>query len=486
MAANGGLTSLHVPALATDPVKAGTLYAGTDGGVFRSTDGGESWTAVNNGLGPLSLQVQALALDPTGATTLYAGLSVSLPGDVWQSTPPAPRGVDTDLELALSGLPDPATGGFPLTYALSVLNKGPGDARSISVSQTLPSGVTFDWAEGAGWTCGQSAGTVTCVMPALELGQASSITVQVTPGPVAAVLVSTADVTAEGVDPDPANNSASQTTTVNAPLVWMGTPTQTVVADSGRFQPGAGVTYTITLTNAGTVPQTDNPGNELDGTLPYSLTLTSASATSGTPWFDSSGFFGWNGGLPSGGSVILTIHATIKPTVTIGTTIANQATIHYDADGNGTNEATAQTDDPGAPGANDPTTFVVVSPAMSYYTLGPCRLVDTRNPDGPFGGPALVAGGNRVFPTFGHCNIPSTAHAISVNLTVTQPTAAGHLRLYPAGAPLPLTSSLNYSAGQTRPNDAVALLSGYGSLAVRCTQSTGTVHFILDVNGYFE
>jgi hypothetical protein len=138
------------------------------------------------------------------------------------------------------------------------------------------------------------------------------------------------------------------------------------------------------------------------------------------------------------------------------------------------------------PGADDATSFVVVSPAMAFYTVTPCRLLDTRSADGKFGGPALTAGADRVFPLFGRCGIPSTARALSVNLTVTQSTATGNLRLYPAGTTLPPTSSLNYAVGQTRANNAVVPLNGLGELAVRCTQSAGTAHVILDVNGYFE
>jgi len=47
-------------------------------------------------------------------------------------------------------------------------------------------------------------------------------------------------------------------------------------------------------------------------------------------------------------------------------------------------------------------------------------------------------------------------------------------------------SSINYVAGQTRANNAIAPLNGLGELAVRCSQASGTAHFILDVNGYFE
>jgi len=125
-------------------------------------------------------------------------------------------------------------------------------------------------------------------------------------------------------------------------------------------------------------------------------------------------------------------------------------------------------------------------PPISFYTVAPCRLLDTRDATGTFGGPALAAGGDRVFPLVGRCGIPSTARALSVNLTVAQPTAQGNLRLYPAGTPLPLVSSINYVAGQTRANNAIAPLNGLGGLAIRCTQASGTAHFILDVNGYFE
>jgi uncharacterized repeat protein (TIGR01451 family) len=250
---------------------------------------------------------------------------------------------------------------------------------------------------------------------------------------------------------------------------------------------GGDVTYTISLTNGGIVAQTDNAGHELVDALPSSLLLTSATATSGTAIGDLAGnSVVWDGSIPSGGSVTITIHATIEVTVGLDTTLANQGTIHYDADGNGSNEAATPTDDPGKPGANDPTTFVVVSPPLHLYTLPPCRLLDTRDPVGPFGGPALQANAVRVLPLFDRCGIPSTARALSVNLTVTEPAAPGNVRLYPAASPVPNASSINYTAGQTRANNAVVSLDGYGQLGLFCAQASGTAHFILDVNGYFE
>jgi hypothetical protein len=69
-------------ALAIDPATSTTLYAGTyGGGVFKSTNGGANWSAVNTGL-PTYTSVHALAIDPATPTTLYAGTS----GGVLKST----------------------------------------------------------------------------------------------------------------------------------------------------------------------------------------------------------------------------------------------------------------------------------------------------------------------------------------------------------------------------------------------------------------
>jgi hypothetical protein len=124
-------------------------------------------------------------------------------------------------------------------------------------------------------------------------------------------------------------------------------------------------------------------------------------------------------------------------------------------------------------------------PALSFYAVTPCRAVDTRDP--ALGGPdPVAAGADRVFTLAGACGVPVTAKAVSLNLTVTQPTAQGNVRIYPAGTPLPLVSTINYSPAQTRANNAIASLSSLGQVAVRCSQASGTVHVVLDVNGYFE
>jgi len=123
--------------------------------------------------------------------------------------------------------------------------------------------------------------------------------------------------------------------------------------------------------------------------------------------------------------------------------------------------------------------------ALSFYTLAPCRVVDTRRAAGDLGGPALAAGETRAFPLAGACGIPAGAAALSVNVTVTQSTAAGDLAVFAAGLPagLPL---IEYRAGQTRANNAVVRLSETGALSVSCGQAAGTVHVIVDVTGAFR
>lgn len=260
--------------------------------------------------------------------------------------------------------------------------------------------------------------------------------------------------------------------------------TRSKAVSGGPFTPGGPVHYTITIATSGPSAQADNPGHELIDVLPAELDPVSASTTSGTAAIDGN-TVSWDGALASGASVTIGIDATLKASVPFGTVVSNQAEIHYDANADGTNEAVILTDDPGSAGSTDPTTFAVL-PAMGFYTLTPCRLVDTRASAGMYGGPALVAGNERVFALRGQCGIPSTALAVSLNVTVTQSTQIGHVVLYASDRPRPNVSAVNYLTGTTKANNAVVTLGPSGGLAAFCSQASGTAHVVIDVNGYFE
>jgi hypothetical protein len=126
------------------------------------------------------------------------------------------------------------------------------------------------------------------------------------------------------------------------------------------------------------------------------------------------------------------------------------------------------------------------SSGAQFYTIPPCRIVDTRNPAGPYGGPALAANVNRTFVVQGLCGVPVGAKAAAFNLAVTLSTAAGDLRVFPGGAPLPLVSAINWKAGQTRADNAVIQLGPSGDVTVHPDMPGGSVHLIVDVFGYFQ
>ncbi len=149
----------------------------------------------------------------------------------------------------------------------------------------------------------------------------------------------------------------------------------TKTVSAGPYDVGDVITYTVTLTNAGPGAQGDNAGNEFIDILPATLALVSANASSGTAAANvGTNTVTWNGALAASASVTITINATILPSAA-GTTVVNQGTINFDANGDGTNDSTAQTDDPSTGTAGDgtgiavPASDVAQVPVLSPYML---------------------------------------------------------------------------------------------------------------------
>jgi uncharacterized repeat protein (TIGR01451 family) len=155
--------------------------------------------------------------------------------------------------------------------------------------------------------------------------------------------------------------------------------TKTVTSGPGPYTVGSNITYTVVLTNSGPGAQPNNPENEFTDTLPPTLALVSATATSGTAMANvPMNTVTWNGALAaSGGTVTITITATILPAAA-GTTVSNQGTVLFDADANGSNESTAPTDDPTVTGAANPTSIQVIGgqdPTADIPTLSSLGLL---------------------------------------------------------------------------------------------------------------
>jgi len=120
---------------------------------------------------------------------------------------------------------------------------------------------------------------------------------------------------------------------------------------------------------------------------------------------------------------------------------------------------------------------------LAFVPVNPCRVVDTRNATGPFGGPQLEAGTAREFDLLqGACNIPATALAYSLNVTVVPHGPLNFLTLWPTGQPQPLVSTLN-SDGRVKANAAITAAGiNAGGVSLYVTDATDV---ILDINGYF-
>ena len=126
--------------------------------------------------------------------------------------------------------------------------------------------------------------------------------------------------------------------------------------------------------------------------------------------------------------------------------------------------------------------------ANAYHPLAaPARLLDTRpgtkTVDGQFAGTGLRPGTSVLeLDVAGRGGVPGDAAAVALNVTVTQPTAAGFVTVYPCGVDIPAASNLNFVAGDTIPNAVIAKLGTNGRV---CLYTNVATHLIVDVTGYF-
>ena len=135
-------------------------------------------------------------------------------------------------------------------------------------------------------------------------------------------------------------------------------------------------------------------------------------------------------------------------------------------------------------GASGAGSVYSLAPGQYLVPVTPCRLVDTRNPDGPFGGPAIPGNTSRSFdlPQNPNCNIPASAAAYSLNVTVVPHGPLGYLEIWPTGQPRPVVSTMNSPDGRIKANAAIVPAGLGGPISVYVTDTTDVV---LDIDGYF-
>lgn len=397
----------------------------------------------------------------------------------------APTVDPPDLSISKSdGVASVAPGGT-VAYTLTYANTSTTAATGVVLTETVPANTTFNSvASSAGWICTpdiNAGSTCTLTIGALAVGDGSqndtfAVTVVL---PVAAGVsqisntASIADDGTNGTDPTPADNSASDTTPVDA------APDLSILKGDGgaSVEPGGTIAYTLAYANAGNQNAT---GVVLTETVPANTTFNAGASTAGwacTPDNNPGSTCTLTiGALTAGiGSQFATFAVTVANPVPSGVVgITNTASIADDG-ANGTDPTPADNS------ASD-TTLVT---GVDYYTLEPCRRIDTRIGDG---GP-LVSGVPRVFTFAGMCGIPVDAVAIAVNLTAVDPTSIGNLVLYPGDGSAPLASTLNFAPGTNRANNAIVLLAtnGDGTIGVQSfVAGAGSVDVVIDVVGYFK
>jgi hypothetical protein len=126
------------------------------------------------------------------------------------------------------------------------------------------------------------------------------------------------------------------------------------------------------------------------------------------------------------------------------------------------------------------------SSTLAFYPLTPCRVADTRKPNGPLGGPYLQGGVERDFPVLlaTQCNIPSSAVAYSFNVAVVPRMGdpLGYLTVWATGQQQPTIATLTNLTGTIVSNAAIVPAGVNTEISVFPSDDTD---FVLDINGYF-
>ena len=193
-----------------DPVERGTRFAVGNAGVFFTLDG-EHWMRLLSSSALPGYPVSAFfdrISDPSNRA-LYVAVS----GRSILKLSPIPIGAD--LSITKSVTPDPVETGKNLTYTINIANNGPDDAKSVTVTDILPTSTTFvSCTASGGGTCGGSGNNQTVTFPSLAANATETITIvaQVNCSTADAALISnTATISSPTTDPNPDNNSATAT-----------------------------------------------------------------------------------------------------------------------------------------------------------------------------------------------------------------------------------------------------------------------------------
>ena len=356
----------------------------------------------------------ATYLDPTRTTVGGTVSAAYAGGGAERVTVHAP-----DLTIAKSHV-DPFTRGTSGTYTVTAANSGNvPTSGTVTVTDTLPAGLTPTGAAGAGWTCPAPVGqVVTCTRAdVLAGGSYPPITVTVTVLQGAASPVTNTASVSGGSETNTTNDTASDPTNIvsSADIAVAKT------VDNATPNQGSNVTFTITATNNGPSNAT---GVQVKDLLPVGLTFVSASSGTYTP-----GTGVWIiGNVATGGSSTLTITATVTGTTAVTNTaskiaetepdpVAGNNTASVIVTGQAADIAITKTVSSSTPNVGSQVTFTVTA-----HNSGPSTATGVKVTDLLPGSLTFVTstpGSPTYTPGTGVWNVGTLANGASATLTIT-------------------------------------------------------------------
>ena len=222
------------------------------------------------------------------------------------STTTTSVGPAADLAVSIAGSSPKVNPGDEFTYTVSATDNGPSDASNVTLSDTLPPGVTYVSASSSQTSVpSYSDGVVSLSIDSISDGAKVTLLIVVVPtAQPGSTLLDSASVATMETDPNPTNNTA----TLETPVVGVSNLGISVSAQPGTVYVGQGVTYSVTVTNQG-------PNNEPDAivTCPLSSNVAFASASYVPGWSPllANGLLTADlGPLAAGGTALVTVILT--------------------------------------------------------------------------------------------------------------------------------------------------------------------------------
>lgn len=270
-----------------------------------------------------------VAIDSAITDDVTNSATVSSPTDdpqLGNNTDGDTTGVNVSVDLAIQkSHSGDATAGEDTDFTLAVTNNGKSDTPGpITVTDTLPTGMSFVSASGKNWDCSASGRLITCTRPdgLAATASAPDITVRALvaadAGP--SVLINVASVSGTAPDPNPENNTDSDQVAV----VEQANVSITKTADASAVLAGSAVTWTLTIANDG---PSDADNVQVSDALPPGLSYVGIDADSPVSCAAANPVDCQVASMPAGKSYQIKVRALVGSGVGDGSTITNQASV---------------------------------------------------------------------------------------------------------------------------------------------------------------